>query len=113
MGRLYNRMGWYRFSRHSPVAHLTEETDTRVAGCKKPDPHIYQLACKRLGVTPDACLCVGDGGSRELTGATRVGMQPVLFELPPEEGHETDRPDVREWRGPTITTLRDVLSYVD
>jgi putative hydrolase of the HAD superfamily len=35
----------------------------------KPDPRIFQLACKRLGLQPEDCLYVGDGGSNEFTAA--------------------------------------------
>jgi HAD superfamily hydrolase (TIGR01549 family) len=45
-------------------------------GCTKPDPEIYLLACKRLGVEPRHSIFVGDGGSDELAGAARVGMRP-------------------------------------
>ncbi|SFD65392.1 putative hydrolase of the HAD superfamily [Paenibacillus catalpae] len=40
----------------------------------KPEPLIYQLACKRLGVSPSESVFVGDGGSNELSGASSFGM---------------------------------------
>ena len=43
-------------------------------GVTKPDPSMYRLACERLGVDASRCLYVGDGGSRELTGARAMGM---------------------------------------
>lgn len=48
------------------------------AGLLKPDPRIYALALERLGLDPDACLFVGDGGHRELTGAREVGLHTCL-----------------------------------
>ncbi len=51
----------------------------RVIGLVKPDPAIYQLACQRLGVIPEDCRYVGDGGSNELTGADASGMRAVLI----------------------------------
>jgi putative hydrolase of the HAD superfamily len=80
-------------------------------GMKKPDPRIYQLACKQLGVEPDRCLYVGDGSSRELTGAKEVGMTPVLIEAPHDE-YFVDRQDALEWKGPKIKSLSEVLSFV-
>lgn len=44
-------------------------------GCAKPDPAIYRLACERLGVEAEHCLFIGDGGSDELGGASRIGMK--------------------------------------
>jgi putative hydrolase of the HAD superfamily len=57
--------------------------DTVLFSCevklKKPDRRIYELCAQRLGVEPDECLYVGNGGSDELAGARRAGMTPVLL----------------------------------
>ena len=45
-------------------------------GLIKPDPEIYSLACRRLGVRPKASWFVGDGGDKELQGAERAGLEP-------------------------------------
>jgi putative hydrolase of the HAD superfamily len=64
----------------SPLAPLF---DTALFSCevklKKPDRRIYGLCAERLGVEPDECLYVGNGGSDELAGARRAGMTPVLL----------------------------------
>ncbi len=44
-------------------------------GVQKPDPAIFQICVEKLGVRPDECLYVGDGGSRELEAARALGMQ--------------------------------------
>jgi putative hydrolase of the HAD superfamily len=46
-------------------------------GVLKPDPSMYQSIMVELGVTPDECLYVGDGGSRELFAARDIGMKPL------------------------------------
>ena len=55
--------------------------DTVLLSCevhmKKPDPRIYAEAAKILKSSPEECLFVGDGGSRELEGAANAGMKPV------------------------------------
>ncbi|MBH0164999.1 HAD-IA family hydrolase [Fictibacillus sp. 7GRE50] len=56
--------------------------EARVA---KPQKEIYQMACEKLGVTPQESVFIGDGGSDELRGATEAGMtalQAIWF-LPP------------------------------
>ena len=58
-------------------------------GVRKPDSRIYHVACNRLGVLAQDCLYVGDGGSRELTGASRVGMRAVLVR---DREDERDQP---------------------
>lgn len=83
-----------------------------VAGIKKPDPRIYLMATAQLGVKPPDCLYIGDGSSRELTGALEVGMYPVLIRAPDEsdDTHFIDREE--EWRGPIISSLREVLNLL-
>ena len=46
-------------------------------GVLKPDPEMYVSVMDELGVKPDECLYVGDGGSRELTAAKELGMHAV------------------------------------
>jgi putative hydrolase of the HAD superfamily len=47
-------------------------------GILKPDPRIYGLAMDRLGLPPERCLYVGDGGHKELRGARDAGLTTVL-----------------------------------
>lgn len=54
-------------------------------GIKKPAPEIFLAAADGLGVDPDRCLYVGDGGSHELEGARAVGMTPVALVQPTTE----------------------------
>lgn len=46
-------------------------------GVRKPDPAIYRTCLRRLGIAPENCLYVGDGGSQELEAAKALGMQAV------------------------------------
>ncbi len=91
-----------------PVAPLLDACVFSVeVGMCKPDPAIYAEACRRLGVRPQECLYVGDGGSHELTGADEVGMTAVRLAAPDLAGHLTFGADSR-WTGPTVTSLLDV-----
>lgn len=45
-------------------------------GSAKPDGQIYKLACERLEVAPGQSIFVGDGGSKELDGASKAGLLP-------------------------------------
>jgi putative hydrolase of the HAD superfamily len=83
-------------------------------GIRKPNPKIYLEACRRLSVEPVECFFVGDGGSRELSGATALGMRAVLLAAPEEQNNsDTHRIDGEEWRGPTIFDLKDLLPLIE
>lgn len=93
----------------APMIDIT--TFSCVVGIRKPDARIYRITTDQLGVEPQSCLYVGDGGGQELSGAQKVGMHPVLFRVPHDE-----KPDipftVEKWRSPTISTLSKVLDLV-
>ena len=57
-------------------AYFDDVVFSHEVGHVKPDPRIYLTACERLGVVPEHCIFVGDGGSDELAGAAAVGMTP-------------------------------------
>ncbi len=65
---------------HSP---LKEFFDVAVFSCHcgyaKPDIDIYHLAANQLGVEPQDCLFIGDGGSNEHEGSSNAGMYPMLL----------------------------------
>jgi len=79
------------------------------SGYRKPDPRLYLQACEELGVEPAEALYVGDGSNDELAGAERVGMRAILIHRP---GKEPPWPEVRDWPGPRITAIPEVLSFV-
>ncbi len=96
----------------TPFADLIDEPIfSSLARLKKPDTRIYQLACERLGATPESCLYIGDGEDRELSGAAKVGLHPVLIR-PSEQGARKLHQDAQEWQGPTISCLPEVLQLL-
>ncbi len=46
-------------------------------GVRKPDPAIFHMCLKKLGIPAQNCLYVGDGGSQELETAKESGMRAV------------------------------------
>ena len=76
---------------------------------KKPDREIYLLCLRELAVDPEDALFVGDGANDELAGAERVGMRAVLIHRP---GEESVWQEAREWTGPRITSIPEVLELV-
>jgi putative hydrolase of the HAD superfamily len=79
-------------------------------GIRKPDPRIYRLACERLHVEPEECLFIGDGGSRELTGAAGVGMAAIQLRSADEDPEAAERFGREVWHGPVLSRLSDLLT---
>jgi len=92
---------------------LSQHFDSVIFSCsvgiKKPDPRIYHLACSELKVKPKNCLYIGDGSSRELSGALHVGMFPVLIRSPSEK--DSVRIEEEIWDGSRISSLSEILTY--
>jgi putative hydrolase of the HAD superfamily len=94
----------------SPFAGLADAAVfSATAGCMKPEPRIYELACRELDVAPSDCLFVGDGANDELGGAQRVGMTPVLIHPP---GEQPVWDGLASWGGLRITAIAQVLDLV-
>jgi putative hydrolase of the HAD superfamily len=81
-------------------------------GVKKPAPYLYRRACEQLDIPIARCLYVGDGGSKELSGAARVGMHAVLIHPSHALHGEVYRPGGEPWSGPAIARLSLLLSLV-
>ncbi|MGH3716825.1 MAG: HAD family hydrolase [Micromonosporaceae bacterium] len=98
-----------------PTFPLSPYVDAAVfsieVGACKPDLEMYATACQRIGVPPEACLYVGDGGSRELTGARQAGMTAVRLVAPDSAKHAALLSE-RGWTGPVISSLAGVLPMV-
>jgi HAD superfamily hydrolase (TIGR01509 family) len=56
-------------------------TDSGVVGCEKPHAAIFQAALREMGVPAEDSLYVGDVYSVDYLGATRAGMQAILFDV--------------------------------
>lgn len=56
-------------------------TDSGIVGREKPDRMIFETALKSVAARPEESLYVGDVYSVDYRGATRVGMQAVLFDV--------------------------------
>jgi len=96
-----------------PVAPLLDARVFSVElGVCKPDPRIYLAACDQLGVSPQECLYVGDGGSQELTGAEAVGMTAVRLAAPDLGDHLVFDQDTA-FAGRSIKNLAEVLTLVE
>jgi putative hydrolase of the HAD superfamily len=78
-----------------------------VEGMRKPDPRLFRTVAAHLGTDLAACLYVGDGGGRELTGSSAVGMRAVLLAGPDWHSNRVyDRE--KGWDGLRISSLTEL-----
>lgn len=95
---------------------LAQYIDTPIFSCeehiKKPSPRIYEIACERLNVKPEECIYVGDGSSEELTGASTVGMLPILIRTDLSDAYDPLRSDVENWNGATINEISELCKII-
>lgn len=95
---------------HSPLApRFDVAVFSCVIGLRKPDPRVYVQATRTLAVSPQECVYVGDGGSRELSGAALLGMTPVRMLRPGEAPGGPYEHDTA-FDGPAIRALADLPS---
>ncbi len=91
---------------------LSEHIDLPLFSCKekiqKPAIEIYKRAHEQLGLPSNVCVYVGDGSSREMTGAKEIGFLPVLKQVDLEDVYDDARPDIIGWRGLSITEIEEL-----
>jgi putative hydrolase of the HAD superfamily len=83
--------------------HFEFVVDSELFGATKPDPEIFLEGCRRMGLPPQECLYVGDLYPVDYLGATRAGLQAVLFD--PWEFHVGEAPRIR-----SLTELPSLLA---
>ena len=81
-----------------------------VCHIRKPDPQIYHMGCKELGLEPEECVSVADNLGRDITGAKAAGIGAnILFITPEKLAKKTitdeNRPDYIVHRFPEILDL--------
>jgi putative hydrolase of the HAD superfamily len=61
--------------------HFDAFFESSVLGLQKPDPRIYEHACRELGIAPAEAVFLDDIG-RNLKSARQLGMQTLRVEAP-------------------------------
>lgn len=66
---------------HPIARHFDALVESRAVGMRKPDPRIYQLMCRRLGVEPAETAFLDDIGTN-LKSARALGMHTIKVDDP-------------------------------
>ena len=54
--------------------------DSHVVGVEKPDPRIFEIALQQLNLPAARCVYIGDNYDRDVIGARRAGITPILLD---------------------------------
>ncbi len=82
--------------------------ESAVVGVRKPDPEIFRLGVKALGIEPGQTLVIGDSYGKDIVPAREAGCQAIWL-----KGRGwTDKDDSVEYAS-TIKRLDEVLSFMD
>lgn len=65
---------------HGLDAYFTFTLSGGQAGVYKPDPEIFRIALRTLGVAPVATLVIGDSYDADILGAQKAGITAVLLD---------------------------------
>ena len=82
------------------------------ASLKKPDPRIFQLACRHLGVVPESCVYVADGENHELAAAAKLGFRSILIRTASVRRNTKLHQEADEWQGASIAALPELLGLL-
>ena len=83
--------------------YFNEVIDSEMAGVKKPDPIIFELALNRAKVLPQNCVMIGDSLEADILGAQGAGLHTIHFNAHREEPHDFS---------PIIYNLKEIKSYL-
>jgi putative hydrolase of the HAD superfamily len=80
------------------------------AGIGKPDPELFRIAARRLGVEPGDAVMVGDSLARDVAGAKAAGMRAVWIDRKLWDERESPQPDARIERLSDLPAALDALA---
>jgi len=97
-----------------PDSPLSGMFDSVVFSCDvgfaKPEREIFELSLHSLGCLPAEAVFIGDGGSDELEGARKLGLETILMSGIIEELWPERIPERRGWAGYEITAISDLAN---
>tara|TARA_R110000868_G_scaffold303534_2_gene564023 strand:- start:2892 stop:3581 length:690 start_codon:yes stop_codon:yes gene_type:complete len=68
--------------------YFDQVINSEMAGVKKPDPKIFELALSKANVLPHKSLMIGDNLEADILGAKAVGLHTLHFNANNEPEHE-------------------------
>jgi len=85
------------------LPYFVEVIDAEMAGVKKPNPIIFNLALEKAKVRPQSALMIGDSLEADILGAKSAGLHALHFNAHGEAQHQ---------HSPMITELKEIKIYL-
>lgn len=83
--------------------YFSEIIESSVVGIRKPDPGIFALGVKALGLEPEDVVVIGDSYKKDILPAQSLGCRTVWLKGTGWDGYENGTADI------VITDFRDML----
>jgi putative hydrolase of the HAD superfamily len=96
--------------RHGLLAGFAHVTFSDEVGVRKPDPEIFALTLRALGVEPAAAVHVGDDAVLDVLGARNAGLRAIQVTSHAASVPEGQRPDATI---ANLTGLPDAVARLD
>lgn len=84
-------------------SYFDQVVDSEMAGVKKPNPIIFELALERAETKPSSSIMIGDNLEADVLGAKASGFKVLHFNAHGEDLHN---------HCPMITDLREIKNYL-
>ncbi|MGO4918295.1 YjjG family noncanonical pyrimidine nucleotidase [Maribacter spongiicola] len=84
-------------------SYFDQIIDSEMAGVKKPNPIIFNLALSRADALPEKSLMIGDSLEADIMGAQSVGLHTIHFNAHKEKTHTV---------APIIYDLQEIKSFL-
>ena len=68
--------------------YFDEVVNSEMAGVKKPNPLIFEMALKKAKVSPEKAIMIGDNVEADILGAKAVGLHALHFNAHNEPRHD-------------------------
>lgn len=82
--------------------HLFKDViESSVVGVRKPDPEIFRLGVKALGLEPQETVMIGDNYEKDIVPANSIGCHTILLSLQSDKGDGS------------VCHLLEILSYLE
>ncbi|MBR2396371.1 MAG: HAD family hydrolase [Bacteroidaceae bacterium] len=82
--------------------HLFKDViESSVVGVRKPDPEIFRLGVKALGLEPQETVMIGDNYEKDIVPANSIGCHTILLSLQSDKGDGS------------VCHLPEILSYLE